>query len=227
LAHWEFELEKDSEVSNLVGDLMEEHRHRCNQTKFVVCHVGNTDAETIGEVVDQVAKQWNDCEWFEAQLFIFILVLFFVFTVVLRFMRLGVGVGVRIAAEILMHYFFKQEKNPYSNDDDKILVHCGWVMVMTSMWMVVAVTRMRVVVGLTVVLIATRAHVRQSVEEYISKQTAKGKTEQDMCEGIPVLCRDTHIHQVDKKDRYHRDECSTDERLGEEGKRSHKRVDFV
>jgi predicted cation transporter len=93
-----------------------------------------------------------------------------VFVVVLGF--IGVGVGMVVVAEILMYYFFKKEKHPYSNDDDKILVHCGWVVTVTGM--VTAVTGMVMIVG--VILMATRAHVRQSVEEYISKKTAKSKT---------------------------------------------------
>ncbi len=112
----------------------------------------------------------------------------------------GVGVGVVVVAKILMYYFFKKEKHPYSHDDDKILVHCGWVVTVAGM--VMAVTSM--VVG--VILMATRAHVRQSVEEYISKKTAKRKTKQYMCERISVLSRDTHVHQVNEKYRDHRDE---------------------
>ncbi len=77
-----------------------------------------------------------------------------------------------VVAEILMYYFFKKEKHPYSNYDDKILVHRGWVVTVTGMF--TAVTSMVMVVG--VILMATRAHVRQSVEEYISKKTAKRKT---------------------------------------------------
>jgi len=62
-----------------------------------------------------------------------------------------------VVAEILMNNFFKKEKYPYSNDYDKILQGYVWV---------VAVT------GMAVVVMALRAHVRQGVEEYISKKTA-------------------------------------------------------
>jgi len=66
--------------------------------------------------------------------------------------------GMVVVAEILMNNFFKQEKHPYPNNYDKILVCYIWIVAMTSMVVVM-------------VLMSSGAHVRQGVEEYVSQKT--------------------------------------------------------
>jgi len=73
------ELVKDGEVTNFVGNLMEEHCSSRDQSGFEIGDIRNSDCEPVCKIVNQISSDRDNSESLEFQFFGLLLSSFFLF----------------------------------------------------------------------------------------------------------------------------------------------------
>jgi uncharacterized membrane protein len=125
-----------------------------------------------------------------------------------------------------MSEFLDQEECHYPSNDNRIVHHVLSIVRMSFMGVSLVRVIMRVIV---MIMRVTCLHVRNGVEEHISKETSNGERNQIVKERFfdPGRRKEEDVETVDEEDRDDGDKESGDERLNHGGQRSHLIVDVI